>query len=238
MADTPSPDAIWRKLNAIRGKVLTALFEPVGCRVDLEIGAMGNSTGSYTKTFGELNGLYADAGAFEAMRPAWGDRVVYDVFEFRPNEASGDLIFGVTRMSPGKVGDEYFMTRGHIHRQADRPEIYYGQKGSGLMLMESPEGEVRIVPVDAQTVCYVPPFWIHRSVNVGGDDLVMLFCYPADSGQDYKIIARSGGMRSRILTDGAGGWKEVANPTWQRRSAATIAALYGSRTAEASETSG
>ncbi|TIN31988.1 glucose-6-phosphate isomerase family protein, partial [Mesorhizobium sp.] len=81
---------------------------------------------------------------------------------------------------------EYFMTRGHIHNQADRPEIYYGQKGRGLMLMESPEGEVRIVPIDAQTVCYVPPFWIHRSINVGDDDLVMLFCYPADSGQDYE----------------------------------------------------
>ena len=54
-------------------------------------------------------------------------------------------------MSPGKVGDEYFMTRGHIHKQADRPEIYYGQKGSGLMLMESPEGEVRIVAIEPLT---------------------------------------------------------------------------------------
>lgn len=115
------------------------LFEPIGCKVDLSTGAMANATGSYQKRFRDLDGLYADAAAFEAMRAIWGERIVYEVSEFRPTEQSGDLIFGVTRMAPGKVGDEYFMTRGHIHNQADRPEIYYGQKGRGLMLMESPE---------------------------------------------------------------------------------------------------
>ncbi|HEV7246931.1 MAG TPA: glucose-6-phosphate isomerase [Shinella sp.] len=206
---------------------MTQLFEPVGCKVDLQTGAMSDATGDYQKRFRDLEGLYADADAFSAMQAGWSDTVVYEVSEFRPNERSGDLIFGVTRMLPGKVGDEYFVTRGHIHRQADRPEIYYGQKGRGLMLMESPEGEIRIVEIDAQTVCYVPPYWIHRSVNVGDEELVMLFCYPADSGQDYDCIAKAGGMRARIVDDGKGGWKQVDNAGWRMRDAATIAALYG-----------
>jgi glucose-6-phosphate isomerase len=213
---------------------LTTYFEPVGCAIDLATGAMSNATGQYKKHFRDLDGLYGDAAAFEAMRAEWNDRVVYDVSEFRPRETAGDLIFGVTRMSPGKVGDEFFVTRGHIHRNADRPEIYYGQKGRGLMLLESPAGDVRVVPVEPLTVCYVPPFWIHRSVNVGGEDLVMMFCYPSDSGQDYEIIARSGGMRTRIVDDGAGGWKQVENPAWRRRDAATIAALHATRPATVS----
>lgn len=213
---------------------MTRLFEPIGCSVNLDTGALGNATGRYQKRFGELEGLYADEAAFDAMREHWNDRVVYEVSEFRPNEASGDLIFGVTRMAPGKVGDEFFITRGHIHKQPDRPEIYYGRKGRGLMLMESPEGEVRIIPVDEHSVCYVPPYWIHRSVNIGDDDLVMLFCYPADSGQDYEIIARSGGMRARVVDDCNGGWKEIANPAWRPRGAEVIAALYGTRFAEVS----
>lgn len=210
---------------------MISLFEPVGCTVDPVAGSLSHATGRYQKQFGELDGLYADRPAFDAMRAEWHDRVVYEVSEFRPREDVGDLIFGVTRMSSGKVGDEYFMTRGHIHKQADRPEIYYGRNGRGLMLMESPEGEVRIVPIDEITVCYVPPFWIHRSVNTGNVDLVMLFCYPADSGQDYEIIARSGGMRSRVVDDGAGGWKAVENPAWQPRDTTTIARLYASRNA-------
>lgn len=205
---------------------MNQLFDPVGCVVDLNAGALSNATGRYEKRLADLRGLYAEATAFEALLAEWGDRVVYDVSEFRPTEASGDLIFGITRMSPGKVGSEYFLTRGHIHRNADRPEIYYGQKGRGLMLMESPEGQTRMVAIEPLTVCYVPPFWIHRSVNTGNEDLVMLFCYPADSGQDYGIIDRSGGMRSRIVDDGIGGWTEMPNPHWRPREPAAIAALY------------
>ena len=57
----------------------------------------------------------------------------------------------------------------------------------------------------------MPPYWIHRSVNVGSEELVMTFAYPADSGQDYAIIDKAGGMRSRIVDDGKGGWVAVDN---------------------------
>lgn len=207
---------------------MTTHFEPFGCVVDIAGGRMSHATGSYEKRFADLGGLYADSAAFEAMRGSWGDRVVYAVSEFRPSGRPGDLIFGLTRMVAGKVGSEYFMTRGHIHKQADRPEIYYGQQGSGLMLLESPEGETRIVEIAPQTCCYVPPYWIHRSVNTGGEEFVMLFCYPADSGQDYDIIARSGGMRARIVDDGSSGWKAVDNPDWKPRDEAALKAVYAS----------
>ena len=205
---------------------MNELFEPVGCVVDPDAGALRHATGRYEKRLADLQGLYADRAAFDALLAESGDSVVYDVSEFRPTETAGDLIFGVTRMSAGKVGAEYFLTRGHIHRNADRPEIYYGQKGRGLMLLESPNGETRIVAIEPFTVCYVPPFWIHRSVNTGNQDLVMLFCYPADSGQDYGIIERSGGMRSRIVDNGTGGWTQIANPHWRPRDRAAITALY------------
>jgi glucose-6-phosphate isomerase len=94
------------------------------------------------------------------------------------------------------------------------------------MQMESPEGEVRLVEIGPQSICYVPPFWIHRSINVGAGDLVMMFAYPADSGQDYGIIERAGGLRVRVVDDGAGGWAQVNNPDWRPRGADEIAAIY------------
>ena len=39
----------------------------------------------------------------------------------------------------------------------------------------------------------------------------MTFAYPADSGQDYAIIEEAGGMRSRVVDDGKGGWRLVDN---------------------------
>ena len=128
-------------------------------------------------------------------------------------------------MSPGKVGNEYFMTRGHIHAVSDRPELYFGLKGKGLMLMESVDGVTRVAEITPLVACYVPPFWIHRSVNVGDDDLVMLFCYPADSGQDYDIIQRSNGLKQRVIDDGKGGWQCVDNPDYRTRSASEIESI-------------
>ena len=201
------------------------LREPVASVVNVEAGGMSGRTGRYEKRLRDLAGLYEDADSFEAALGTDGDTIVYDVEDFRPGDHSGDMIYGVTRMNPGRIGREFFLTRGHIHARADRPEIYYGQKGHGLMQLESPEGETRIVEIRPQTICYVPPYWIHRSVNVGPEDLVMVFAYPSDSGQDYGIIEASNGMRHRVVDDGQGGWQLVDNPAYRPRSAETAAAL-------------
>jgi glucose-6-phosphate isomerase len=202
-----------------------ALSEPVRCTVRIDQGSLEGASGRYEKRLSELAGLYEDEAAFAAALKVDGDRVVYAVEDFRPSSRGGDLIFGVTRMVPGKIGREYFVTRGHIHARSDRPELYYGQKGRGLMLMESPVGEVRVAEIATNSACYVPPFWIHRSVNVGDEDLVMLFTYPADSGQDYDVIARTNGMRKRVVDDGHGGWTLIDNPLYRPRPAAEVAAL-------------
>lgn len=204
-----------------------SLRDPAHCQVDISGGTMSGATGTYQKRLGDLAGLYADDAAFAALLASSGNPIVYDVADFRPSAESGDLIFGVTRMSPGRVGEEFFLTRGHIHAKADRPEIYYGQQGNGLMLLESPQGETRVVEMAPQTICYVPPFWIHRSVNTGATDLVMVFSYPADAGQDYGIIEKSNGMRHRVMRDGRDGWKLVENADYRGRSDAAVTALFG-----------
>jgi glucose-6-phosphate isomerase, archaeal len=190
------------------------LIPPASLLVDPRTGVMGAATRHYQKRLADLAGLYADAPSFEALRRERGDEVVYEVYEFRASEAPGDLVVGTSVMKPGRVGAEYFLTRGHRHRLADRSEVYYCQAGSGVMLMEAPGGETRAVPLTRQSVVYVPPHWIHRSVNTGPDTLVTVFCYAADAGQDYEVIERAGGMRMRVVADGAG-WKLVENPGWR-----------------------
>jgi glucose-6-phosphate isomerase len=191
--------------------------EPGICVVDVVKGELRGATNRYTKTLADLEGLYAEDAAYRTLLRELGDTVVYEVTDYKPSNDSGDMIIGVTRMLPGKVGKEFFLTRGHIHANANRPEMYYGESGQGIMLLESPAGEVRTVEIGPRTLCYVPPYWIHRSVNVGREELVMTFAYPADSGQDYDIIARAGGMRSRIVDDGKGGWVAVDNADYQFR---------------------
>lgn len=192
--------------------------EPRLCDVLIDKGMLKNGDGHYRKTYRDLAGLYADGAAFDRLVAEKGDEIAYEVTSYTPGSKTSDLIMGVTRMEPGKVGREYYLTRGHIHAIGDRPEIYHTLAGHGIMQMESPDGEVRLVEMRPQQICYVPPFWIHRSVNVGTKDLVMFFAYPSDSGQDYGIIERSGGMKVRIMDDGKGGWTAEDNPAWKSRS--------------------
>ena len=188
-------------------------------------GTLGQSSRTYKKKLRDLAGLYADAASFNVAAESHGDHIVYEVQDKHPDQHAGDLIFGVTLMQPGRIGDEYYMTRGHIHAIGNRPEVYYGESGEGLMLMESPEGETRIIEIHPRVICYVPPFWIHRSVNVGNEPLVMTFVYPSDSGQDYDVIAKTGGMRTRIMAS-EDGWKEAPNADYRPRDANQIAAIY------------
>jgi glucose-6-phosphate isomerase, archaeal len=55
-------------------------------------------------------------------------------------------------------------------------------------------------------------------VNTGVDILVTFFCYPADSGQDYEIIARTQGMKVLIVDDHNGGWRQIPNSAYRPRS--------------------
>ena len=199
-----------------------ALLEPGVGYVDIASGQLKGASNRYVKTFRDLDGLYEDSAAFDALLAQRADDVAYEVTDYKPSANQGDIIIGVTRMEPGKVGNEFYMTRGHIHARPNRPEMYYGESGLGVMLLESPDGQIRTIEIGPRTMCYVPPFWIHRSVNVGAEPLVMTFAYPADSGQDYDIIARAGGMKSRVVDDGKGGWKAVDNTLYQPRPQALV----------------
>lgn len=198
---------------------------PTSHAVSAKYGTLEHPSRTYKKKLRELEGLYANTAAFDDAVRSSGDSVVYEVQDRHPDQVAGDLIFGVTLMQPGRIGDEFYMTRGHIHAKGNRPEVYYGESGEGLMLMESPEGESRIIEIRPRVICYVPPFWIHRSVNTGDTPFVMTFFYPSDSGQDYDVIAKTGGLRSRIMANG-NGWTEIPNTDYRPRDAAEVAAIY------------
>lgn len=202
--------------------------EPTAHLINETTGAMSGNSGRYEKRLRDLAGLYEDRDAFEKLTETRGDEVVYEVCDVRPAIAHGGLIFGTTCMMPGKVGAEFFMTRGHIHARSNRPETYYGESGAGVMLLETPEGEVKTLEIGPKTLVYVPPMWIHRSVNVGDAPLVMSFCYPADSGQDYEVIAQSGGMAVRVVEE-AGSWTTTPNGSYTRRTAEEIKAIHATQ---------
>src|SRR5579863_6106593 len=115
----------------------------------------------------DLCGCFADATAF-AVAAAAGNPLIYSVAAVESASGAGDLHYGVGRLLPGKIGDEYYLTKGHLHAWREAAEIYLGLAGDGVMLLEDEaSGGSRIVPLRPNGVVYVPGHTAHRTVNTG-----------------------------------------------------------------------
>ena len=129
-----------------------------------------------------MRGQYADQEAYEALL-AQGDTALYEVYEtHRPQVADeyievadeyievadeyievadehvglGELLHGTSIVHPGKVGDEYFMTKGHFHSVLNTAEVYYVLQGRGMMVM-------------ANQLSWTIPAGVHRNESERGE---------------------------------------------------------------------
>ncbi len=159
-----------------------------------------------------MKGQFLDQEAYNSMLHD-EDPVLYEVYEIKRPNIAGELLHGLSVVHPGKVGDEYFMTKGHFHKLMETAEIYYCLHGQGFMVMETPEGDWDVKPLRPHSVLYVPPRWAHRSVNASTDeDLVMFFVYPGNAGHDYGSIEKQGCRKLVVDYDGVP--TIIDNPRW------------------------
>ena len=164
------------------------------------------------RNLSKMAGQYSDKTAYDKLLQT-EDVLLYEVYELKRPELTGELLHGISIVHPGKVGNEFFMTKGHYHTVLDTAEIYYTLGGEGYMVMETPEGDWAVEKLVAGSVLYVPPRWAHRSVNIGSEeDLVMFFAYPGNAGHDYGTIETQGFRK--LVMDIDGETEIVDNPRW------------------------
>lgn len=98
---------------------------------------------STKRMLSQMKGMFCDSDAYDKAM-AEGDRLVYEFYELGCPEEAGQLAFGTSITYPGKVGAEYNMTKGHFHTILATAEVYYCLSGEGYMMMENPEGDVKV----------------------------------------------------------------------------------------------
>ena len=177
---------------------------------DLSSG-LSTHTSSTKRYLSAMKDMFLDVKKAEEMIKE-NDSLVYEFYEVGAPERPGDLAFGTTILYPGKVGDEFFMTKGHFHTVLDTAEVYYALNGEGYMVMENPEGDCIEIPLKPGDAVYVPRRYAHRTVNTGCTPLVLFFTFRADAGHDYGTIETKG--YHKLILEADGQPKVVDNPKW------------------------
>lgn len=162
----------------------------------------------------KVKGMFLDPAAADAEIEKNGDSLVYEFHELPAPDHAGDLAFGMSIVYPGKVGDEYYMTKGHFHTILDTGEIYYCLAGHGYMMLENPEGDWSCQELLPGKAVYCPKRYAHRSINVSPKEtLRTFFVFRGDAGHDYGTIEEKG--YRHLLVDRDGEPIIIDNPNWK-----------------------
>lgn len=168
------------------------MLPPPSVQVELTTGTLtGRNVVRQERRLREIVGLYADAPALAALDQ---EQIVYRI-EMHLAVAvgtPGGLVFGSSFLKPGRVGDEYFMTKGHFHAKRDAAEYYWGIQGTGALILMDEAGRCWAEQVLPGSLHYVPGRVAHRLANTGNTTLVVGACWPADAGHDYAAIVERG----------------------------------------------
>jgi glucose-6-phosphate isomerase len=108
---------------------------PTTVQLDIQTGAFEPCLDLSQRRLKDLAMMFHDQQAVQALLQA--DPLIYEIRYYPFVTSNSDMALGVTSILPGKVGDEFHMTKGHFHVRPDQPEIYYCVKGRGCLLMES-----------------------------------------------------------------------------------------------------
>ena len=150
-----------------------------------------------SKKLGQLGGIFRDAERWAAMD---AETLVYEVQWVEPvaQGTEGGLFWGNSVIYPGRVGDEYFMTHGHIHLLRNRAEFYATSEGEGMLVMVSADGRAWAEEMRPGSLHYVTGHTAHRVANIGSQPLRFIACWPSDAGHDYGSI-KDTGMGARLI---------------------------------------
>jgi glucose-6-phosphate isomerase len=175
-------------------------------------GIMDDPDNHVERYLSKLTDMFSDPAAAESYLKEKGDVLLYEVYEKSIPTRDGELQFCTSITHPGKVGNEYFMTKGHFHARRDTAEVYYCINGNGYMLMEKEDGELGLEEMYPWRAVYVPAYFAHRSICTGDVPLISLAVYPGDAGHDYGSIETSG--FKHIIVEKNGKPEVIENPRY------------------------
>lgn len=177
------------------------IMQPFKTEVDLTSGVFTPTRNIITRKLSNMATMYRDVDAAQAILDSGDDPTIYEVHVTELPETEGHILHCTTKIYAGKIGDEYYMTKGHYHSRREQGEVYVGLSGEGYLVMQTESGDTSTVPMKPGTAAYVPPYWAHRTVNIGTEPFVFFAAWAGEAGHDYGTIERDGFRKLLIEAD-------------------------------------
>lgn len=165
-------------------------------------------TKEIVRRLSDLRQHFSDTAKVERIL-AQEDPVIYRFWEIENHDAPRGLSFGVTCIYPGKIGREFYMTKGHFH-SSPGDELYTTLGGFGKLALFSRDGDVKTHDMLPGQMSYIPTTYAHRTINTGNQEFVFLAIWPPTIEHDYDTILKFG--FPQLVVEGARGPEVVDNP--------------------------
>jgi len=154
--------------------------------------------GSHNKTYlSDIKDLFRDKD--EVYKRLKENPLIYETFYPDIKENGNYVFYGITKIHPGKIGKEFFMTKGHLHIPEQITEAYLCLSGKG-MLLEQKDNTVQKTLMEPGTINYVGESSFHRVYNIGNEPLIFYISCNADFEHDYSLL-ENGGFLDVVTVD-------------------------------------
>ncbi len=110
-----------------------------------------------------------------------GNKKVYETYtkKFSP------INLTLTEIEPGNVNGEFFLTKGHIHKNRT-PEFYVLLEGKGLLLLQK-GNKIKEIKLKIGKINLISEGYAHRLINQGNTKLKVLTIYHENSKPNYNV---------------------------------------------------
>lgn len=188
------------------------VMQPFKTEINLQTGVFSPQRALIRRSLSQMKTMFMDQDAVARILAAEGDRLIYEVYGTELPEENGHILHCTTIIYPGRIGNEYHMTKGHYHALRDQGEVYLGLQGKGYLVQQTEDGQTSELEMITGTAAYVPPYWAHRTVNTGTEPFIFFAAWAGEAGHDYGTIERDGFRK--LLLENAGQLQIVNNPKY------------------------
>lgn len=134
-----------------------------------------------TRKLKDIKDRFIDGKEAENILKKEGNLEVYETF----TKSFSPIKLTLTVVNPGKVGKEFYLTKGHVHKNRT-PEFYILLEGMGSLVLQK-VGKSKEVKLKKGKIALIPEGWAHRLTNTGRRKLKVLTIYHENSKPDYNL---------------------------------------------------